>query len=388
MRALAEHESFVVVSDLHLEQRGSKNTARAMAELVRAQPGREIVLGGDVFGLSHDPKEHDAVESVLATLRAYPELESAFRDHLAGSGRLTFLAGNHDASLAEPRMHEALRTLLNDTHSGLSVARWFIRRGAVHVEHGHIWDPDNAPAHPLAGWSHLTEPLGIALTRRFVARRGVWQFAHAHETTLLRGLQRAFRIFGWRAPLLVQQYFTTSARIVVETLFDRGLSEQRRQGELELTRIAAREGVDEGALRTLLDRAPEPTHVDFWRTFLRLYYDRVLATIGASTAATWLLRTPTAPSAVVALASAAYLGLNVRLAGARYTDRPVRLLREGARIVHELTRAELVVFGHTHVPETSTHYANSGSFGYPVIGQGRPYLIVDPRGQATLHHHR
>lgn len=385
---MAEHESFVVVSDLHLEQLGSKNTARAMAELVRNQPGREIVLGGDVFGLSHDPKEHDAVESVLGILRAYPELEGAMRQHLAGGGRLTFLAGNHDASLAEPRMRDALRTHLEDTQSSLSVARWFIRRGAVHVEHGHMWDPDNAPAHPLAGWSHQTEPLGISLTRRFVARRGVWQFAHAHETTLLHGLQRAFRIFGWRAPLLVQQYFTTSAGIVLETLFDRGLSDQRRQGELELARIAAHEGVDAEALRRLLDRAPEPTHVDFWRTFLRLYYDRVLATLGATSAVTWLVRTPTAPGAAVALASAAYLGLNVRLAGARYRNRPVRLLREGAEIVHEVTRAELVVFGHTHVAETSAHYANSGSFGYPVIGHGRPYLVVDPRGTATLHHHQ
>jgi predicted phosphodiesterase len=75
----------------------------------------------------------------------------------------------------------------------------------------------------------------------------------------------------------------------------------------------------------------------------------------------------------------------VRFAGARYTNRPVRLLRDGADIVRELTRAELVIFGHTHVPEVSEHYANSGSFGYPTLGKGRPYLLVDPRGSAELH---
>lgn len=385
---MAENESFVVVSDLHLEQLGSKNTARAMAELVRDHPGREIVLGGDVFGLSHDPKEHDPVASVIGILSAHPELEAALRDHLERGGKLTLLAGNHDAALAEPRMLSALSRRLGDTQHGLSVARWFIRRGAVHVEHGHLWDPDNAPAHPLAGWSHQSEPLGISLTRRFVARRGVWQFAHAHETTLLRGLQRAFQIFGWRAPLLVQQYFATSAGIVFETLFDRGLSEERRQGELELSRTATREGVDEAALRRLLDRVPPPTHVDFWRTFLRLYYDRVLAALGASTALTWLLRAPTPPGALLALGSAAYLSLNVRMAGARYTNRPVRLLRDGAAVVRELTRAELVVFGHTHVPELSAHYANSGSFGYPPHGHGRPYLLIDPRGSAELRYHQ
>lgn len=360
-----------------------------MAELVHAHPGKEIVLGGDVFGLSHDPKDLDSVVSVLRILNAYPELEGAFRDHLAKGGKLTFLAGNHDASLAEPRMLRALQEhLADDAQASLSVARWFIRRGTVHVEHGHLWDPDNAPAHPLAGWSANSEPLGISLTRRFVARRGVWQFAHAHETTLLHGLQRAFRLFGWRAPLLVQQYFATSAGIVLETLFDRGLSEQRRQGELELERTAEREGVDANALRNLLARVPEPTHVHFWRTFLRLYYDRVLAALGASTALTWLLRAPTPPGALLALGSAAYLGLNVRVAGARYSNRPVRLLREGAAVVRELTHAELVVFGHTHVPESSGHYANSGSFGYPVVGAGRPYLVIDPAGRAELHYHQ
>jgi UDP-2,3-diacylglucosamine pyrophosphatase LpxH len=382
---VAENESFVVLSDLHLERQGSKNTARAMAELVRDHAGKEVVLGGDVFGLSHDPKDEDPIDSVLAILSTHPELEVALRQHVDIGGRLTFLAGNHDAALGEPRMLSALQRHLGDTQRSLSVARWFIRRGSVHVEHGHLWDPDNAPAHPLAGWSHHSEPLGISLTRRFVARRGVWQFAHAHETTLLHGLQRAFQLFGWRAPLLVQQYFATSAGIVFETLFDRGLSEERRQGELELARTAAREGVDVDALRRLLDCVPPPTHVHFWRTFLRLYYDRVLATLGASSALTWLLKAPTAPGVLLAIASAAYLSLNVRFAGARYTNRPVRLLRDGADIVRELTRAELVIFGHTHVPEVSEHYANSGSFGYPTLGKGRPYLLVDPRGSAELH---
>jgi hypothetical protein len=283
-------------------------------------------------------------------------------------------------------MHEALVDHLGaPTQGSLTVARWFIRRGEVHIEHGHLWDPDNAPAHPLAGWSPNSEPLGISLTRRFVARRGVWQFAHAHETTLVRGLRRAFQLFGWRAPLLVQQYFATSAGIVFETLFERGLGQERELGEAELARTARAQGVEERMLRALLARVPEPTHVDFRRTFLRLYYDRVLASLGALGALIWLLRAPHAVPALVALACVLYLALNVKLAGSRYRNRPVRFLREGAAIVHELCQAKLVVFGHTHVPELGAAYANSGSFGYPGAGQGRPYLLVHLDGHAELH---
>ncbi|MGC4087797.1 MAG: metallophosphoesterase [Polyangiaceae bacterium] len=381
--------TFLVVSDLHLEPSASGKTAEALAELVRAHAGMEIVLGGDVFGLSHEPLGHDAAQAVLRILGCYPALVAAFREHLAQGGKLTFIAGNHDESLGGAEVYEALLGLLTPPRRELlSVARWFIRRGAVHVEHGHLWDPDNAPAHPLAGWSMNTEPLGISLTRRFVARRGVWQFAHAHETTLLRGLQRAFQLFGWRAPLLVQQYFTTSAGIVLETLFERGLGQERKQGEQGLSAIARREGVDAQALRELLARAPTPTHVDFASTFLRLYYDRVLAALGAGGGLAWVLRARSVPGAALMLASAAYLSLNVRMAGARYRNRPVRLLRDGAAVVHELTCAKLVVFGHTHVPEVGEHYANSGSFGYAPHGQGRPYLLVDEAGSAELRHHQ
>jgi hypothetical protein len=282
-------------------------------------------------------------------------------------------------------MRDALLDRLDLTADApLTLNPWFVRRGPLHIEHGHLWDPDNAPAHPLSGWSFATEPLGIALTRRFVARRGVWQFAHAHETTLVQGLKRAFQLFGPAAPMLVIQYFATSARICAETLFDRGLTAERSAGNIALFDAEAEHGVSADALRALLDQAPDPTHTRFDQTFFRLYYDRVMCVLGLVGGTAGTIAGGGAVTAVLAAASCAYLALNVKKSGARYHDRPVRLLREGAEVVRSVTDAQTVVFGHTHVPVIEPGYVNAGSFGYPERGQGRPHVFVNELGQPEL----
>lgn len=376
---------FVIVSDVHLSHEGSAPSAEALSRVVRQFTGQEIVLAGDVFGLSSDPPDRDPVESLRSLVAGYPELARAFREHLAAGAGLTFLAGNHDAALSDERMRPALLAALDlSDDSPLSIKPWFIRRGRVHVEHGHLWDPDNAPAHPLATWSVATEPLGISLTRRFVAKRKVWQFAHAHETTVIDGFRRAFQIFGVRAPLLVAQYFAASSSICAETLFDRGLAAERASGTRAIPAVSKEAGVREGALRELLEAAPVPTHTEFQRTFLRMYNDRVLALLGLGWGTACVISGALPLGAALSLASGAYLGFNVKKSGARYKNRPVRLLRDGAEVVRELTEAGLVVFGHTHVPVTEAGYANAGSFGYPAVGAGRPYLVVDEAGSVEL----
>jgi predicted phosphodiesterase len=353
--------------------------------LIRARRGSEIVFGGDAFSLSSDSSQRDPLESTTALLEKHPELVGALREHLSAGGALTLVAGNHDQALVEPRTRQALLEKLELLPSAaLTIQPWFLRRGGVHVEHGHLWDPDNAPAHPLSAWSSRTEPLGIALTRGFVARYRLWQFAHAHETTLAGGISRAFALYGARAPLLIARYFRRSGALVADSLFDRGLDAERRRGSEQLAELARQTGVSEAALRELVAAAPEPTHARFRSVFLRLYYDRVLALLGlgAGVAGTALTLTPF-PLAL-ALGSGAYLGWNVRRSGSRYQNMPIRRLREGAAIVRSLTGARLVVFGHTHVPELSEGYANPGSFGYPTPGPGRPFLAIDGEGKPEL----
>jgi len=373
------------LSDLHLSHGGSRSLARDSAALFKAHRGSEIVIAGDAFSLSSDPRERDPVESTTTLVQSEPSLSEALRGHLSSGSKLTLLAGNHDAAVAEPRMREALLSALELTaEAPLAIEPWFVRRGDVHIEHGHLWDPDNAPAHPLSSWSGRTEPLGIALTRGFIARYGVWQFAHAHETTVAGGLRRAFELFGGRAPLLIARYFGSSGALCAQSLFERGIDAERARGDAALPGLAARTGVDAEALAALVAAAPEPTHVRFRNLFLRLYYDRVFASLGVGAGLAGLALAASPLGAAVAVGSGAYLGWNVRRSGSRYQNRPIQRLREGSELVRRLTGARLVVFGHTHVAENGPAYANPGSFGYPGPGPGRPFLSVNSTGDVKL----
>lgn len=375
----------VVLSDLHLVHDVCDPTAHAFSGLLGDYAGHEVVLDGDIFSLSNDPRTRNPIESVCTMLGEHPELINRLRTHLTGGGALTIVAGNHDAALTTPGMREALLSRLELTEAArLTVEPWFARRGSIHIEHGHIWDPDNAPSHPLAPWSPVTEPLGIQLTRRFVAKHQVWEFAHAHETTLVQGLLRAYHVFGPRMPALVMRYFSTSFRICVEALFDRGLAAEQRLGEEALLEQSKQQKVELEALRALLAAAPKPTHTGFSETFLRLYYDRVFSALGIATGALLLLLRQSPFGMALALGGGAYWTLNVKSSGSRYQNMPVRRLREGAELVAKLTDARLVVFGHTHVPELGESYANAGSFGYPASGMGRPYLWISPSGTPEL----
>src|SRR5690606_30713124 len=121
-----------------------------------------------------------------------PALRSALSAHLARGDAIRILAGNHDAALARPRVRAALLAALELTaEAPLEIVPWFLRRGAVHVEHGHLFDPDNAPAHPLVVPAGLTEPLGVAITRRLLRPHRALAFVHEHDTTPLRAMLAA-----------------------------------------------------------------------------------------------------------------------------------------------------------------------------------------------------
>lgn len=376
----AIEQPFVVASDVHLTPSGSQAVAADLARLISEHPGHEIVLGGDIFSLSSDPPSRDPAQSILSILRAEATLPAALRSHLSSGGNLTFIAGNHDASIVGEGVRRAMLGLLElDDAAPLTIEPWFLRRGKVHVEHGHAYDPDNAPAHPLGLWGYRSEPLGISLTRRFLARRNAFFFAHAHETTPLEGLKRAFRELGPNATLLVGQYFASAAGICLETAFERRFNREQARGEDALREFAERSGVEEGALRQLLEGRPNPTHASFRQTFMRLYFDRVLATIGipAGLLARLLLRSN--PGAGLALLSAAYLYRSVRRGVNRYSNLPVQRLYEGAELVRAVTGAETVIFGHTHCEDETSGYVNSASFAYTHRTE-RPYLRIDEAG--------
>jgi predicted phosphodiesterase len=369
----------VVVGDVHLSHGASRETGRDLARLVRLHPGSELILNGDIFNLSLDAPTRDPEESILSMLAAETELLTALRAHLAGAGAVTMLPGNHDAALASPRLRAPILALLElDERAPLSVERWFLRRNGLHVEHGHAYDPDNAPTHPLAVPTTATEPLGVALTRRFLAPNRAFDFAHATEITPVEALARAVRVFGARMPLILVRYFRESGKFCKEAGFHPEHVRELELGE-ELVRVVSEEtGLSEARIRAVLEDRPRPTHESFERVFFRLYFDRVAGTLGtAAFLGLWAISRSRTALGLGALA-ALYLTESVRGRN-RYEGLSVRRLRTASERIRTLTGAESVIFGHTHVADQAPGYLNPGSFTYRSCA-GRPYAHVPEHG--------
>jgi hypothetical protein len=355
-----------------------------LARLIESQPGAEVVLGGDAFDLSYALR-HDAQSELLsALLDRSPELVVALRNHVAAGRPVTLLPGNHDAALCDDDVASVFRARLGvSADAPIGVSPWFVRRGDVHLEHGHVYDPDNAPVHPLAEWNEQSEPLGIALTRRFVAATGASDFSHAQDATPVRALARAFRLYGPRAPGMIASYFKTAIELCLESgpALSPRASEELAVGASRLQAFAEGCGVPGRVLTRLLADVPRPTHLSRRETFLRLYFDRVFASLLLAGSLAAIPRRPSA--SVMALASFAYLvGSTVR-GYDRYGDLPNERLKLGAARVREATGARLVVFGHTHHVVVDDGYLNTGSFAFP-RDTGRPYVLIDEHGAAEL----
>jgi hypothetical protein len=290
---------------------------------------------------------------------------------------VTLVAGNHDAAIVTEDVRPALLSGLElDDTAPLSIVPWLVRRGGIHVEHGHLFDPDNAPNHPLSLWTEATEPLGIALTRRFVGPAGAKAFAHSEETTPLAGLTRTLRLYGLRAPVVVGRYYSTAFALAWAAGRDRGIERERERGNALLPELARGVGIAPEALSAVIRSAPQPTHHRQRATFQRLYLDRSLATAALTVA----LASGTAGT--LAAASAAYLGVSLLQGTNRYGGRLEQQLVEGACTVRERTGAGWVVFGHTHRAQVLDGYTNPGSFAYPRTE--RHYVVVHPDERVEL----
>jgi UDP-2,3-diacylglucosamine pyrophosphatase LpxH len=372
----------LVVSDTHLGPERPAALARDLARVLSNRPGYEIVLAGDVFDLSFAPCAAQSSTLLSSLLDRASEVVRVLHSHVSRGDPLTIIPGNHDLALARDGVQRLFTGRLElQAQAPVKVERWFIRRGEAHIEHGHVYDPDNAPIHPLVEWNDQTEPLGIALTRRFVAATGAGYFTHAHDTTPVQALASAFRIYRQRAPLMIAQYFQTAIQLCLEAGPRRRADSDREQslGETRIREFAAENGMAETSVRNLIAQTARPTHLDAHAVFLRLYFDRVLAALllGSSLAA--LPKLPLA--AVPALGSLAYIAGSVARGKDRSAGMPQRGLREAAGRVRELGGAGLVVFGHTHLEDEHDGYINTGSFAYP-RQPGRPYLTIDSHGRA------
>jgi hypothetical protein len=164
-----------------------------------------------------------------------------------------------------------------DERAPLTVERWFLRRNGLHVEHGHAYDPDNAPTHPLTVPTPRTEPLGVALNRRFLSPNQAFDFAHATEITPVEALARAVRVFGARMPLILARYFRESGKFCKDAGFHPAHLAELQAGDGLVAALAEETGLSADAIRAVLEDRPRPTHEDFVHALHQPYHRHILS---------------------------------------------------------------------------------------------------------------
>ncbi|HEU5075382.1 MAG TPA: metallophosphoesterase [Polyangiaceae bacterium] len=372
----------LVVSDLHLSRRACRSAA-ALAELLEQHPEHELVVAGDFFDLAFDPPSKDPAESIEEILGCHSELCGVLSERLARGVPVTLLAGNHDAAVSSEDTRARLKRVLGQPASvPLATFPWFVRRAGVHIEHGHFYDPDNAPNHPLCLWNPRTEPLGVAMTRRFVAPNHAMMFAGAYQVTPLAGLLQVLTEYRLRAPLVIANYFATAGGLCLRAHTQRAtMVAESELGAQVLVEHSRALGVPAGDLEVLMGGGARPTHHRFRATFMRLYFDRIFAALGTATGL-GIAAFGQPQGLLLAGVGAAYLVASVRTHGSRYSDLPGERLRGAAHRILETTDAKGVIFGHTHVEDAVPGYLNLGSFAFTEARE-RPYAEIDPSGKMS-----
>lgn len=386
----------LVVGDLHVREGADPSAARALASLLAREPEADLVFAGDSLDLAAEPVPSDA-DAVRRTLSFEPALARAIAERAGRGLHTTFLAGNHDAAIAHPEatraLHDALGLAPGD-RANVRTEPWFLRLagGAVHVEHGHVFDPDGAPSHPLS--PIVRDDVGIAILRRFVVPiDGHFLVAH-NQAAPLPLLMKVIRKYGPRAPFVIALYIRTA----ISTWHASGprfpLAADREEGKARLIDFGNRVGFDRETLDLLLDAHATPTRADATATFLRLYLDRVIATsalvggaamttVGAFASGTAFGSALTFAGVPLTIVSALTLGASIVLGANRYHGRAERALADGAERTAEITGARTVILGHVHVDVGGPRYRNTASFGF---APRHPYLVVHPDGVVERAH--
>jgi UDP-2,3-diacylglucosamine pyrophosphatase LpxH len=372
----------VVLADVHLVRTTPAPVTNDLARLIRSHAGHRIVVNGDLFDLSADDVRLPRDVAVGQALAAHPAALSALSEHVDRGGELWLVSGNHDAEVGAPGFRETLLAELRvspEARDRVRTSAWFFRVGGLHVEHGHLYDPDNAPAHPLV----MGEPsLGVHFVEQFIGPAGAHRYLTANDDTPLHLFLSSFAWYGPRAPYVIYRYFYTAFGALL-----RSGPLYRANGEVDLGRNRVRAasdvlGVTGDEIERLAALRATPTLESTARTFSRLYFDRVIGTLSLSAGLGAALSGQRRAASALGALGASILAGSWAMGHNRYRGSVSERLAASARAVANVANVPLVVFGHTHSEALEEGYANTGSFSFPGRAPGRPYLLIEGSHEA------
>lgn len=365
----------MVLGDLHLIRETPRAVTDDLSALIDAHVGARLVFAGDLFDLPADGPRRPAHDAVASVLGAHPAMRAALGRHLDGGGELWLLGGNHDAEVGALDFPEQIVAAIGcSPEARVRSSPWFLRDGAVHLEHGHVYDPDNAPAHPLVKGA---PSLGVHMVEQFIAPAGAHRYQQVNDATPLKLFLSSFTWYGARAPEVIYRYFYAAFGALFRSgPFYRARGE-RAAGEALADVFAADIGVPRELIDRVLAHGATSTLESFAATFSRLYFDRVIATLaitgGLGAAAAGKRGSGAAAAALGSLLMAASWSRGHN----RYVGTVAERLAQSAARVAGATGAKLVIFGHTHREAEDEAYANTGSFAFPRGAPGRPFLEIE-----------
>jgi hypothetical protein len=374
----------VVLADLHLVRDGLGPVSGDVAALVQANPGARIVFAGDLFDLPASHPRLTGARAVREVLSVHAELCRSLALHVDRGGELWLLGGNHDAEVGVGELRAGFLDALGPSPAGRGRVRfspWFFREGYVHFEHGHHYDPDNAPGHPLVFGS---ASLGVHFVEQFIAPTGAHHYLQTNDDTPLKLFLSSFTRYGKRAPYVIYRYFHAAIGAMLKSgpLYRAG--EEAGLGRERGAHFAEELGIEAGMIDELFALGATPTLASFSRTFTRVYFDRVLASLTMASGLGAAGLGARKPGAVLFGLGAAMMGASWANGHNRYGGTVPERLAQSAKEVAAATGARLVVFGHTHREALSEGYANTGSFAFPGKAPGRPYLTIEGPAERPL----
>lgn len=367
----------IVLGDLHLSRATSRAVSSDLAAVLRAHPGARVVFAGDLFDLSAETPARPPREAVGDVLAHHAAVGPALAEHVDRGGELLLVGGNHDAHVAAEDFTSALAAALDLTPTGrrnVHTSPWFFRLGGAHIEHGHLYDPDNAPAHPLVAGA---PSLGVHFVESFIAPTGAHHYLNANDQVPLELFLSSFTHYGRRAPHVIYRYFHTAIAAMLQSGPFYRAHDERKRGALETRRFADDVGLPSEVVEALLAEGARPTLESFAATFTRIYFDRVLCTIAMGLGLGGVAAGARAAGAMLFALGGVGMAYSWSRGKDRYGGRVTDRLADGASRIAERSGAKLVIFGHTHREALEDTYANTASFAFPQKGPGRPFLELE-----------
>lgn len=379
----------IVLGDLHLVADSPADVVEDLGAVLREHRGARVIFAGDLFDLSADHPREPKRSALAGAFERRPDARALLAEHVERDGELWLLGGNHDAAVGElDHRADLVRALgLRAGAERVRSSPWFLRAGGLHVEHGHVFDPDNATSHPLVS---DVRSLGVHFVEEFIAPTGAFRYLNANDGTPLKLFLSAFSWYGRRGPFVVFKYFDTAFRAVSKSGPFWGGAAEELTGVAREPDFAQAAGVAPDLIQELLKVRAQPTMTSLSSTLSRLYLDRVAATCAILAGLGLVAAGQRRRGAFVAGAGALAMGVSWALHYDRYGGSVPELLEQGAREVARVTGANLVVLGHAHREAESERYANTGSFAFPRGAPGRPYLEIEgppeaPRARRRYH---